>query len=122
MGELTSFKESLTPLEPFRDRTLVLNGICDKIVGHGDAHLRGIGCLLTGIELFPGTIYERPDPPAGWASGLSIDQEIKNFLQADPQHAHPVRLARVRRHGSRTRRHLDADVLRGAKQAPRADQ
>ncbi len=85
MGELTSFKESLAPLEPFRNRTLVLNGICDKIVGHGDAHLRGIGCLLTGIELFPGTIYERPDPPAGWASGISMDQEIKNFLQADPR-------------------------------------
>jgi hypothetical protein len=83
-GELTRFKESLSPLEPFRQRTLVLNGICDKIVGHGDAHLRGIGCLLTGIELFPGTIYERPDPPAGWASGLSIDQDITNFLQADP--------------------------------------
>ena len=83
-GELSAFKESLAPLEPFRDRTLVLNGICDKIVGHGDAHLRGIGCLLTGIELFPGTIYERPDPPAGWASGLSMDQEIKNFLQANP--------------------------------------
>jgi hypothetical protein len=83
-GTLTTFKESLTPLEPFRERTLVLNGICDKIVGHGDAHLRGIGCLLTGIELFPGTIYERPDPPAGWASGLSIDQEIKNFLQVHP--------------------------------------
>jgi Protein of unknown function (DUF1552) len=85
IGELTKFKESLSPLEPFRQRTLVLNGICDKIVGHGDAHLRGIGCLLTGIELFPGTIYERPDPPAGWASGLSIDQEITNFLQADPR-------------------------------------
>jgi hypothetical protein len=83
-GALSTFKESLTPLEPFRDRTLVLKGICDKIVGHGDAHLRGIGCLLTGIELFPGTIYERPDPPAGWASGLSLDQEIKNLLQARP--------------------------------------
>jgi hypothetical protein len=83
-GALSKFKETLTPLEPFRDRTLVLKGICDKVVGHGDAHLRGIGCLLTGIELFPGTIYERPDPPAGWASGLSMDQEIKNFLQAHP--------------------------------------
>jgi Protein of unknown function (DUF1552) len=83
-GTLSTFKESLAPLEPFRDRTLVLKGICDKIVGHGDAHLRGIGCLLTGIELFPGTIYERPDPPAGWASGLSLDQEIKNFLQSNP--------------------------------------
>ena len=41
-GELTTFKESLKPLEPFRQRTLVLNGICDKIVGHGDAHFAGL--------------------------------------------------------------------------------
>jgi Protein of unknown function (DUF1552) len=40
LGELSTFKESLTPLEPFRHRTLVLNGICDKIVGHGDARDR----------------------------------------------------------------------------------
>jgi len=44
--------------------------------------MRGIGCLLTGIELFPGNIQGGSDTPAGWASGLSIDQEIKNFLQS----------------------------------------
>ena len=26
----------------------------------------------------------RTETPAGWASGISIDQEIKNFLQRDP--------------------------------------
>jgi uncharacterized protein DUF1552 len=41
--------------------------------------------LLTGIELFPGNIQGGSDTPAGWASGLSIDQEIKNFLQAKPE-------------------------------------
>ena len=46
--------------------------------------MRGIGCLLTGIELFPGTIQGGSDTPAGWSSGISIDQEIKNFLQANP--------------------------------------
>jgi hypothetical protein len=45
--------------------------------------MRGIGCLLTGVELFPGNIQGGSHTPAGWASGLSIDQEIKNHLQKD---------------------------------------
>src|SRR5579872_1348438 len=81
-GAAFTVKESLRPLEPFHDRTLVLHGVCDKIRGDGDGHMRGIGCLLTGIELFPGNIQGGSDTPAGWASGLSIDQEIRNFLQA----------------------------------------
>ncbi len=44
--------------------------------------MRGMGCLLTGIELFPGNIQGGSDTPAGWAKGISIDQEIKNFLQS----------------------------------------
>lgn len=81
-GPLQSFKEILSPLEPYRDRVLTLNGVCDKLRGDGDSHMRGMGCLLTGIELFPGNIQGGSDTPAGWASGLSIDQEIKNFLQS----------------------------------------
>jgi hypothetical protein len=83
-GELKSFKPSLQPLEPYRQKTLVLHGVCDKIRGDGDSHMRGIGCLLTGVELLPGNIQGGSDTPAGWANGLSIDQEIKNYLQKDP--------------------------------------
>jgi hypothetical protein len=83
-GELTAFKEILKPLEPFRKQTLILHGLSDKIRGDGDGHMRGIGCLLTGVELFPGNIQGGSDTPAGWAKGISIDQEIKNFLQKDP--------------------------------------
>ena len=82
-GSEFTLKESLTPLEPFKDRLLTLHGVCDQVRGDGDSHMRGIGCLLTGIELFPGNIQGGSDTPAGWSSGLSIDQEIKNFLQAD---------------------------------------
>ena len=78
-----AFKTSLAPLEAFRDRTLLLKGLSDKVAGDGDSHMRGIGCLLTGTELFPGNIQGGSDTPAGWSSGLSIDQEIKAFLQAD---------------------------------------
>jgi len=82
-GPLGDLKESLRPLEPFKDRTLTLHGVCDKVRGDGDNHMRGIGCLLTGVELFPGNIQGGSHTPAGWASGHSIDQEIKGKLQAD---------------------------------------
>jgi Protein of unknown function (DUF1552) len=83
-GEALSLHGSLTPLEPFRERTLVLKGICDKVRGDGDSHMRGIGCLLTGVELFPGNVQGGGNTPAGWASGISLDQELKNVLQSKP--------------------------------------
>ena len=82
-GANFTLKESLEPLAPFKDQTLILHGVCDKVRGDGDNHMRGIGCLLTGTELFPGNIQGGSDTPAGWATGLSIDQEIKNHLQAN---------------------------------------
>lgn len=81
-GSDFKLKEILSPLETFKDRMLVLNGLCNKVRGDGDNHMRGMSCLLTGIELFPGNIQGGSDTPAGWASGISIDQEIKNFLQS----------------------------------------
>jgi hypothetical protein len=77
----------LAPLAPFKDRLLTLKGVGNKIRGDGDGHMRGIGCLLTGVELFPGNIQGGSDTPAGWSSGLSIDQEIAGFLQARPETA-----------------------------------
>ncbi len=76
-------KEILQPLEPLKDRTLIAHGVSDRVRGDGDGHMRGIGCLLTGIELFPGNIQGGSDTPAGWSSGRSIDQEIKNHLQSN---------------------------------------
>jgi len=78
------FKEILKPLEPFKSKSLILHGVADRVRGDGDNHMRGIGCLLTGVELFPGNVQGGSDTPAGWSSGISIDQEIKNFLQASP--------------------------------------
>jgi hypothetical protein len=77
----------LQPLDPFRDRLLTLKGVHNKVKGDGDLHMRGMGCLLTGIELFPGNVQGGSDTPAGWASGRSIDQEIRNHLQARPETA-----------------------------------
>lgn len=84
-GESFTLKRIMAPLEPFKNRLLTLHGVSDKIRGDGDNHMRGIGCLLTGIELYPGNIQGGSDTPAGWASGISIDQEIKNYLQSRPE-------------------------------------
>jgi hypothetical protein len=80
-GDALDFKSILAPLEPYKDRTLVLNGICNLVRGDGDSHMRGMSCLLTGSELLPGNIRGGGGTPAGWAGSISIDQEIKNFLQ-----------------------------------------
>ncbi|MEI7782633.1 MAG: DUF1552 domain-containing protein, partial [Planctomycetota bacterium] len=77
----------LAPLEPFRDRLVTLKGVHNKVKGDGDLHMRGMGCLLTGIELLPGNIQGGGDTPAGWSSGISIDQEIRHYLQAKPETA-----------------------------------
>ena len=66
------FKRILKPLEPWKDRVNVLHGLSNRIGGDGDRHMRGMSCLLTGTELFPGNIQGGSDTPAGWASGISI--------------------------------------------------
>ena len=83
-GPEFAFKRILEPLAPVRDRTLLLRGISNRVRGDGDGHMRGMSCLLPAIELFPGNIQGGSDTPAGWASGISIDQELRNFLQANP--------------------------------------
>lgn len=83
-GKDFDLKRILQPLAPFKDRTMTLHGLCNRIKGDGDGHMRGIGCLLTGIELFPGDIQGGSDTPAGWSQGISIDQHLKNRLQSDP--------------------------------------
>ena len=73
----------LEPLRSFKDRMLLVKGIANKVRGDGDSHMRGMSCLLTGAELNPGNIQGGSDTPAGWASSISIDQEIRNFCQSN---------------------------------------
>ncbi len=80
-------KRILAPLEPFKGRLMTLKGVCNKIRGDGDGHMRGMSCLLTADELLPGNIQGGSDKPAGWARNISIDQEIRNFLQSRPETA-----------------------------------
>lgn len=78
-------KRILEPLAPWKDKLLTLKGVHNMVGGDGDGHMRGMSCLLTGIELFPGNIQGGSETPAGWASGPSIDQELKQFLQKRPE-------------------------------------
>jgi hypothetical protein len=80
-----AFKSMLEPLAPFKDRTLMLKGVFNKVRGDGDNHMRGMSCLLTGAELMPGNIMGGGGNPAGWAGGISIDQELKNFYQSQSE-------------------------------------
>src|SRR5262245_64784193 len=52
IGSDFKLKEILSPLEPFKDRMLILRGVSNKVRGDGDNHMRGMSCLLTCIELF----------------------------------------------------------------------
>ncbi len=75
-------KPILEPLAPYREQMLLLKGVNNRIRGDGDGHMRGMSCLLTATELNPGNIQGGSDSPAGWASGLSIDQHVRNVFQA----------------------------------------
>ncbi|WP_442509062.1 DUF1552 domain-containing protein [Novipirellula sp. SH528] len=85
VGRDFDIKRILEPLAGFKDQMMTLHGVCNKIQGDGDGHMRGIGCLLTGVELFPGDIQGGSDTPAGWSQGISIDQYLKNQMQAVPE-------------------------------------
>ena len=79
---LSSMLESLNP---FRDQMLMLKGVNNLIRGDGDGHMRGMSCLLTAIKLNPGNIMGGGGTPAGWASGPSIDQELRKFYQSQDE-------------------------------------
>lgn len=78
------FRRILAPLEPHRDRVMVLGGVSmlstDR--GPGDGHQKGMGHVLTGVPLLPGDTMGGCDscPPVSWSSDLSVDQAIANHI------------------------------------------
>jgi hypothetical protein len=82
-GTETSFTLSpiLTPLAPHQGDIVVVEGLLQE-GGGGDGHQNGIGGMLTGSPLNPGPFAGVGAPPAGWATGPSIDQRIVQALAA----------------------------------------
>jgi hypothetical protein len=83
-GSETGFQlgRILAPLEPYRDKLLVLGGVHMALAdsGFGSHHTRGVGGLLTGRPILEGTFESAGPPTAGWASGISIDQHLAKAL------------------------------------------
>jgi hypothetical protein len=83
-GDETNFQlgRSLMPLNDFKQNLIVLDGVDNEAAKHGpgDDHMRGMGSMLTGTELLPGTYQGGCCEPSGVASGISIDQKIANVI------------------------------------------
>lgn len=86
-GDDTDFAMSpiLEPLERHKGDLLVLEGIDMESSknGPGDAHQKGTGHCLTGVELQEGDFPGDAGLSAGWSSGISIDQHIANHCGQD---------------------------------------
>lgn len=71
------------PLEPYKDRLLLLGGVDLKVAvsGPGGLHQRGIGGLFTGTRLQAGTAFvDGCGQTSGWADGISVDQEVAKYI------------------------------------------
>lgn len=73
----------MEPLIPFKDKLLVLRGLDLSVHNQapGEPHQQGMA-WLTGRGLNPGNQVGGDGSLAGWASGISVDQEIANSIGA----------------------------------------
>jgi hypothetical protein len=85
-GTETAFTLSpiLAPLEAYKSKLLVLSGLNMKCAqsGPGELHMMGMGGFLTGAHLQSGSFTDGSGTPAGWADGISVDQQIAKNLGA----------------------------------------
>jgi hypothetical protein len=72
----------LQPLAGHREKLLILGGIdlLSSLSGPGDAHQKGTGQCLTATELLDGDFPGDGGASAGWAGGISIDQEVARHI------------------------------------------
>jgi len=71
----------LSPLAPHQADLVIVQGLLQQ-GGGGDGHQTGIGGMLTGTPLNPGPFAGVGAPPAGWATGPSVDQRLAEALAA----------------------------------------
>lgn len=80
-----SLSPILSPLAAHQQDLLILQGIdqVSTLHGPGDAHQKGTGHCLTATELLEGNFPGDAGLSAGWAGGISVDQEVANHVGAD---------------------------------------
>ncbi len=76
-----SLSSILAPLAPHQADLVIVEGL-NQQGGGGDGHQNGIGGMLTGAPLNSGPFAGVGAPPAGWATGPSVDQRIAEGLAA----------------------------------------
>jgi len=72
----------LAPLQAHQARLLLLKGLSISVaaVGPGGPHQKGTGGVFTGSDLQAGSFVDGDGKRAGWANGISIDQQIANQI------------------------------------------
>ncbi len=78
-GRDFDFKRILQPIEAFRDKLLVIDGV-DQTGTGGDGHQNGMQGMLTGQTLNPGPFEGGNGETAGWANGISVDQRVAQVI------------------------------------------
>jgi hypothetical protein len=82
-----TLNETHLPLESLKNQMVLFSGIDLKIAdatgSPGGPHQRGIGTLFTGQHLLTGEFRDGCGSQAGWANGISIDQEVANAIGSD---------------------------------------
>lgn len=73
------FSRILKPLEPFRNKVMIIDGV-DQTGEGGDGHQNGMQGMLTGQTLNPGPFMGGDGSTAGWANGISVDQRIAQVI------------------------------------------
>jgi hypothetical protein len=80
-GDAFTLKTILAPLEPFKDKLLIADGLRYAKGGAGNAHMQGPGKIWTGSALLAGDEFSGGGgATSGWGGGISIDQHIVNEL------------------------------------------
>jgi hypothetical protein len=84
-GGAFTLNQAHAPLAPHQNRLTLLRGVDLKSAagGPGGPHQRGIGTLFTGVQLLEGQFVDGCGSQAGWAAGVSVDQEVANLIGED---------------------------------------
>ncbi len=75
----------LEPFAGYKDKLTLLKGVNIQVAqtGPGGPHQKGLGGLWTGNSLQEGDFVDGCGSRAGWANGISVDQEIANVVGLD---------------------------------------